>query len=110
MKIAAFREFAITLCNQVVEQLCQEYEREVGVIHAELWQYRTELERTAELLGHQLGHSKQLHEMLAQVGDVHSKMVAQMEGLKAQEPDATILHDMVEQLQNSHTQVTNSTL
>merc|ERR1712087_426155 len=96
--------------GQVVEQLCQEYEREVGVIDAELWQYRTELERTAELLGQQLGHTKELHAMLAQVGDVHSGMVAQMEGLKKQEPDARIVHDMMEQFHNQHTSVQQSTL
>jgi hypothetical protein len=110
IKVAAFREFAATLAGQVVEQLCQEFEREVHVIHAELWQYRTELERVAELLGKQLGHTKQLHAMLEATNDVHSSMVAQMEGLKKQEPDSTVIHDLVEQMAGQHTQVMQSQL
>jgi len=110
LKVGAFREFAATLAGQVVEQLAQEFEREVNVMYADLWMYRTELERVAELLGHQVGREKQLHEMLQQMGDVHSTMVAQMEGLKRQEPDARVLHEMLDQMQNQSLSVVNSQL
>eukprot|EP00928_Gymnodinium_smaydae_P097587 TRINITY_DN8882_c0_g1_i1.p1 TRINITY_DN8882_c0_g1~~TRINITY_DN8882_c0_g1_i1.p1 ORF type:complete len:262 (+),score=47.80 TRINITY_DN8882_c0_g1_i1:85-870(+) len=109
-KIAAFREFATQLTVQVVEQLCTEYEREVSVMYSDLVTYRTELERVAELLGHQLGRERQLHEMLTTMGDVHSSMVAQMEGIVQQSPNVKVVHDMVDALQGQQVSVINSTL
>lgn len=110
LKVAAFREFASQLAVQIVEQLCTEYEREVNVMYSELVTYRTELERVAELLGHQLGRERQLHDMLTTMGDVHSSMVAQMEGIAQQRPDHKILHDMVDAMQGQQVNVINSTL
>mmetsp|Transcript_41375 Transcript_41375/g.74906 ORF Transcript_41375/g.74906 Transcript_41375/m.74906 type:complete len:216 (+) Transcript_41375:43-690(+) len=66
-KIQAFRDFATQLCMQVVEQLCQEYEREVHVMYGDILQYRSELGRVADLLSGQIQREKQLHEMMETV-------------------------------------------
>lgn len=110
MKVGAFREFATQLAVQVVEQLCGEYEREVTNLYSDVYTYRVELERVAELLGHQLHREKQLHDMLATAGDVHSSVVAQMEHLSLAQPDPGSIHDMVERLQGTQVNIINSGL
>lgn len=50
---------------QVVEQLCGEFEREVGQMTQDIVRYRGELARCADLLAFQLGKEKQYHNMLA---------------------------------------------
>mmetsp|Transcript_44663 Transcript_44663/g.103174 ORF Transcript_44663/g.103174 Transcript_44663/m.103174 type:complete len:264 (+) Transcript_44663:55-846(+) len=75
-KIAAFRDFATQLCGQVVEQLCQEYEREVNVMYQDLVQYRGELGRVADLLSGQLQREKQLHDMMETLLGHHESSVS----------------------------------
>lgn len=110
MKVGAFREFASQLAVQVVEQLCGEFEREVNILYSDVWTYRVELERVAELLGHQLHRERQLHDMLATVGDVHSSVVAQMENLAQVQPDSKSIHDMIESLQGHQVNIINNGL
>lgn len=109
-KIDAFRQFASTLAVQVVEQMCGEFEREVSTMWNDVVAYRIELERVAELLGHQLHREKTLHEMMQNMGEIQSSMVAQAEGLTRNQPDVKSIHDMVAQLHEQHVNVVNSTL
>lgn len=109
-KIAAFRDFAATLAGQVVEQLCTEFEREVGVMYKELVQYRNELGRVAELLGHQLGREKQLHEMLDTMANHHSSVAAQAAQMAANKPNSSDLHNTVDQVVGGVSQVSGAML
>eukprot|EP00928_Gymnodinium_smaydae_P063879 TRINITY_DN47357_c0_g1_i1.p1 TRINITY_DN47357_c0_g1~~TRINITY_DN47357_c0_g1_i1.p1 ORF type:complete len:288 (+),score=68.17 TRINITY_DN47357_c0_g1_i1:112-864(+) len=109
-KIMAFREFASSLAAQVVEQLCIEYEREVNTMYQDLVTYRNELGRVAELLGHQLGREKQLHEMLEAM-HIHSHAVAsQGHQAAAGAADSKDLHNMVDQIAQQHSNISASML
>merc|ERR1712232_988997 len=110
LKIGAFRDFASSLAGQLVEQCCQEFEREVSCMYNDLVIYRAELERLAELLGQQVGREKDLHMRLSQMGELHSSSVQQIESLARQTPDARTLHDLVEQMHSGHLSVTSAHL
>lgn len=110
LKMGAFRDFASSLAGQLVEQVCQEFEREVSVMYNDLVIYRGELERLAELLGAQLNREKDLHMRLGQMGELHSASVAQIEQLARQQPDTGMLHDLVEQMHSGHLSVTSAHL
>lgn len=109
-KINAFRSFATQLAGQVVEQLCQEYEREVSIMWNDLVQYRNELGRVAELLGGQLHRERQLHEMLEAMAGHHANIANSAQVAAAQSPNSASLHDMVDQLFGQHNAIVNSTL
>eukprot|EP00929_Paragymnodinium_shiwhaense_P013497 TRINITY_DN121341_c0_g1_i1.p1 TRINITY_DN121341_c0_g1~~TRINITY_DN121341_c0_g1_i1.p1 ORF type:complete len:323 (+),score=60.15 TRINITY_DN121341_c0_g1_i1:67-969(+) len=109
-KIEAFRNFASSLQGQVVEQLCQEFEREVSIMWNDLLQYRHELQRVAELLGQQLTRERQLHEMLDAMAGHHAQFANSATMAAQQTPDAAALHDLVEQFFGQHSQVMNTTL
>jgi len=106
VKITVFREFAATLAGQVVEQLCGEYEREVTVMYNDLVQQRQELARVAELLGHQLGREKQLHEMLenmsqhhVNLGNHHQQVASTMQ------PASKDIHDALDRTMGQQVQI-----
>eukprot|EP00403_Amphidinium_massartii_P017851 CAMPEP_0178414790 /NCGR_PEP_ID=MMETSP0689_2-20121128/23217_1 /TAXON_ID=160604 /ORGANISM="Amphidinium massartii, Strain CS-259" /LENGTH=203 /DNA_ID=CAMNT_0020036089 /DNA_START=55 /DNA_END=662 /DNA_ORIENTATION=- len=86
-KIQAFRDFATQLCMQVVEQLCQEYEREVHVMYGDIVQYRGELGRVADLLQGQIQREKQLHEMMETILGHHEAiaMSSKSQGSQAEQ-------------------------
>jgi hypothetical protein len=109
-KIAAFREFASTLAGQVVEQLCVEFEREVSVMYNDLLQYRNELGRVAELLGHQLGRERQLHEMLEQMSNHQTSLAQSAQQAAAQQPQSKELHEMVDRMVGGHSQISTTML
>jgi hypothetical protein len=109
-KIAAFRNFATQLAGQVVEQLCQEYEREVSVMWNDLVQYRNELGRVAELLGTQLQRERSLHEMLEGMAGHHANIANSAQMAAQQSPNAKHLHAMVDQIMGEHSHHVNSTL
>lgn len=109
-KITAFRDFASQLAAQVVEQLCQEFEREVSTLYNDVTLYRNELTRCAELLGHQLGREKQLHQLLANLAEHHQNVAGQINVLAGQSPSNAQLHDMVDAMTGHHSDILNSTL
>lgn len=109
-KVDAFRGFASQLQGQVVEQLCQEFEREVGIMWNDLVQYRHELERVADLLGQQLIRERQLHEMLDAMAGQHATFANTASMAASQTPNSQALHEMVEQLFGQHSAAMNSTL
>jgi len=66
-RIAAFRDFAATIASQVVEQLAQEFEREVTMMFQDIMAYRSELGRVVDLLGQQVEREKALHQLMETV-------------------------------------------
>lgn len=109
-KVTAFRAFAGQLAAQVVEQLCQEYEREVAQLFNDVSMYRNELTRCAELLGHQLGRERQLHEMLEKVANHQTDVASSAQYLAQQSPNAQQLHDLVEHVSGQYAGLMNSAL
>jgi hypothetical protein len=115
VKVNAFREFATQLAIQVTEQLCSEFEREVGLITEELVMYRTELARCGELLAHQLHREKELHGMLENIAGNHSMLVASAAEVgkteqQRQEIQRQHMRDMVEQMNQSSSAIQNQTI
>lgn len=108
-KIYAFREFAQTLCAQVVEQLCAEFERESRVMFDDLVQYRNELERVAELLGHQLGRERQLHDLLDSMSGHSSNIAAHVLNVAQQSPsNSSHIHQTLDDNAAQNRQVVDS--
>lgn len=97
-KVNAFRNY----CMQVVDQLCNEFEREVSQMTQDIVRYRGELARCADLLAFQLGKEKQYHNMLENIAGNSSTLVGKAaevgqkhsanEGVKMQ------MHQMLEQM------------
>lgn len=111
-KVGVFRQFANQLASQIVEQMCQEYEREVSQLYNDVTMYRNELSRCAELLGHQLHREKQLHGLLGGMFDNHGNMAGVMHSaasMKGEEMNQK-LHELVDNLTNQHGSVLSSTI
>ncbi|CAJ1418737.1 unnamed protein product, partial [Effrenium voratum] len=89
-------------CMQVVDQLCHEFEREVGQMTQDIVRYRGELARCADLLAFQLGKEKQYHSMLENIAGNTTNLVGKAaevgqkhtanEGVKIQ------MHQLLEQM------------
>jgi len=109
-KIEAFRGFAAQLAGQVVEQLCQEFEREVSVMWNELVQYRNELGRVAELLGSQLHRERQLHDMLGTMAEQHSNLATSAQLAAQKSPNSKQLHEMVDAIFGQQNSAVRNTL
>mmetsp|Transcript_101772 Transcript_101772/g.287036 ORF Transcript_101772/g.287036 Transcript_101772/m.287036 type:complete len:299 (-) Transcript_101772:149-1045(-) len=109
-RITTFREFAGTLAAQVVEQLCNEFEREVNVMYSDLVQYRNELGRVAEILGNQLGRERQLHEMLETQSAYQMNMSTQAQQAALQQPQSKSLHDLVDRYAVQQNQISATML
>lgn len=92
----AFRNFASQLHAQVVDQLCQEHEREVFTMAHEVVMYRIELERVAELLASQLGREKQLHAMLESLAGHQANVCNSTMQLGGSITDKHQMHEIVE--------------
>lgn len=97
VKVQAFRQFAGQLAAQVTEQLCEEFEREVQAMTSDLVTYRNELTRVAELLAHQLGRERQLHDMLGSMANHHTNLANQASKVPSSS-NREALHQMVEQM------------
>eukprot|EP00490_Sorites_sp_Unknown_P010643 CAMPEP_0114654522 /NCGR_PEP_ID=MMETSP0191-20121206/10533_1 /TAXON_ID=126664 /ORGANISM="Sorites sp." /LENGTH=253 /DNA_ID=CAMNT_0001870031 /DNA_START=49 /DNA_END=807 /DNA_ORIENTATION=- len=97
-KVAAFRSF----CQQVVDQVCIEFEREVSQMSKDIILYRGELARCADLLAFQLGKEKEYHNMLENIAGNSSMLVgkAQEVGQKHGAHDAAKqqMHQMLEDM------------
>lgn len=109
-KVGAFRDFVAQLTAQVTEQVCQEFEREVSQLFEDCTLYRNELTRCAELLGHQLGREKQLHQLLANMADHHANVATSVNVMAQQAPNHQQLHDIVDSMCGQHVDILNSTL
>eukprot|EP00929_Paragymnodinium_shiwhaense_P102889 TRINITY_DN66115_c0_g2_i1.p1 TRINITY_DN66115_c0_g2~~TRINITY_DN66115_c0_g2_i1.p1 ORF type:complete len:309 (+),score=45.06 TRINITY_DN66115_c0_g2_i1:93-929(+) len=109
-KVEAFRSFASQLAGQVVEQLCQEFEREVAIMFEDILQYREELRRVADLLGSQLHRERQLHDMLETMAGHHANIHEAAHIAARQQPGTAALHDLVDQLFGQHQAALGSTL
>mmetsp|Transcript_136796 Transcript_136796/g.236926 ORF Transcript_136796/g.236926 Transcript_136796/m.236926 type:complete len:253 (-) Transcript_136796:146-904(-) len=101
-KVIAFREFAAQLAAQVVEQMSTEFEREVSVLYNDVLMYRGELTRVAELLGHQLGRERQLHQMMEKMHEHSTNIASSTQYLTAQSTSAQQLHDVLDQVLGQH--------
>jgi hypothetical protein len=115
VKVNAFRDFATQLALQVTEQLCTEFEREVGLITEELVMYRTELARCGELLAHQLHREKELHGMLENIAGNHGMLVASAAEVgkseqQRQEHQKQHMNEMVDQMIGNSSGIVNHTI
>lgn len=109
-KVGAFRDFAMQLAVQVVDQLCVEYEREVSQLYNDCLVYRHELERVAALLGSQLLRERELHNMLEKMADHQGNIASSAQMLAQQSPNSQALHELVDQLVAQHQGILGSTL
>merc|ERR550537_1071531 len=85
-KIQAFRDFAMQIANQVSEQLCNEYEREMSNLWNDVLMYRNELDRVAQLLGTQLEREKKLHGVIEQMVGHTNNVNQHAQSLASQQP------------------------
>eukprot|EP00929_Paragymnodinium_shiwhaense_P074586 TRINITY_DN38183_c0_g1_i1.p1 TRINITY_DN38183_c0_g1~~TRINITY_DN38183_c0_g1_i1.p1 ORF type:complete len:318 (+),score=72.71 TRINITY_DN38183_c0_g1_i1:86-1039(+) len=113
--VEQFRIFASQLAGQLVNQLCHEFEREVGCLWNDVGQYRVELERVADLLGEQLTREKHLHGMLDAVAEHHAGLEQQAHVAASNSPrmhhsQAQGIHELVDQLLGEHTMAMSSSL
>jgi len=109
-RIMAFRDFAGRLAAQVVEQMCQEFEREVGELWNDVCMYRDELDRVAQLLGGQLQREKQLHNVIEEMVGHGNNMRSQAQYLAQQRTGTDGLHQMLEQHAAHHQNLLSQTL
>eukprot|EP00439_Symbiodinium_sp_Y106_P087246 s121_g43.t1 len=103
-KVNAFRSF----CQQLTEQLCLEFEREVQQLTEDVVRYRAELARCADLLAYQLGKEKQYHSMLESIAGNTSMLMGKASevGNKANMSDPLIkqqMHQMLDQVLQGQT-------
>lgn len=103
-KVNAFRGF----CQQLTEQLCLEFEREVQQLTEDVVRYRAELARCADLLAYQLGKEKQYHSMLESIAGNTSMLMGKASevGNKANMSDPLIkqqMHQMLDQVLHGQT-------
>eukprot|EP00927_Polykrikos_kofoidii_P029788 TRINITY_DN25695_c0_g1_i1.p1 TRINITY_DN25695_c0_g1~~TRINITY_DN25695_c0_g1_i1.p1 ORF type:complete len:303 (-),score=43.11 TRINITY_DN25695_c0_g1_i1:73-873(-) len=110
VKVGIFRDFALTIASNLVEQVCAEFEREVNVLYNDVSTYRAELARVADILGQQLHREKQLHELLQKMADHHTVIANQAHFAAQQQPNSKVLHDMVDQLCGQQMDIINSGL
>lgn len=85
-KIQAFRQFASQLAQQVTEQLCAEFEREVGQVFEEAVQYRDELARVLVLLEQELDRQKKLHSVIEGMNGHASQLHEHAKNLASKNP------------------------
>lgn len=112
-----FREFVAQLAAQLSEQIIDEHEREVAMLHTEVSRLRSELSRVAELARSSLVRESQLQDQLeqatqAQAADAqaayvqhaqavaHAQATAQAHVAQAQQR-AQLMKDAVNQLSHS---------
>lgn len=109
-KIQAFRDFAGQLAAQVVEQMCQEFEREVSQLWNDVLMYRGELDRVAQLLGAQLEREKKLHGVIETMVGHSQNVHQQAQFLANQRPGSDQLHQWLEQFMGQHSDIMNQTV
>lgn len=109
-RMMAFRDFAGRLAAQVVEQMCQEFEREVGELWNDVCMYRDELDRVAQLLGGQLEREKQLHNVIEGMVGHGNDMRSKAQYLAQQRTGTDNLHQMLEQHAAHHQNLLSQTL
>jgi len=97
-KVTAFRSFLSQCLSQVADQVVQEFEHEVSKLHNDISMYRHELNRCAEILGHQLGRERQLHVLLEKQAEHQTSLASSTQFLALQKPTSQQLHDLVEQM------------
>lgn len=109
-KINAFRDFASQLAAQVTEQLCTEFEREMGAMWNDVLMYRNELDRVAQLLGTQLEREKKLHGVIEQMVGHSANVHQHAQMLAQQKPGSNELHGWLEQVLGQHADLLNQTV
>jgi hypothetical protein len=111
-RVTAFRNFANQLFSSALEQLCTEFEREVSTLSNDVQMYRSELNRCAELLGHQLGRERQLHSMLEKVADHQTSIASSAQRLVQQQSSLPPqhLHELVDRVHQQYGEMMNEAI
>lgn len=106
----AFRNFASQLAQQVVDQLCGEFEREVVNLWNDVVMYRTELERVEQLLGSQLEREKKLHGVIENMLSSSGNTAEHIGLLAQQQPGSGDMKKWLDQFMSQHTEILHQTV